>query len=202
MTRTTHATVGVCSSFYFSTIIGVNPVWAVIVGVLSSLLADIDTGKSLINKLLIRAKCFRNKWMKLYYLILTFALYAVYCYTGIMVIGLLSALCLLLVIGEHRTWFHSLLMVVPFTFIMLVLNLRSELVAIGVLNYTLHLILDTPNPSGVMLFYPISKKVFRLPITFRSNSAITRFLEYSADLTLLYLTFEPYLLGFVHELQS
>lgn len=202
MTRTTHATVGVCSSFYFSMIIGVNPVWAVVVGVFSSLLPDVDTGRSMINKLLIRVKCFRNKWMKLYYLFLTLALYAVYYFTGIMVIGLLSAMCLLLVIGEHRTWFHSLLMIGPFTFILLVLNLRSELVVIGILNYILHLFLDMPNPSGVMLFYPISNKVFRFPITFRSNSIITRFLEYSADVTLLYLTFESYVVEFVHKLQS
>lgn len=192
MTKTTHATVGICSSYYLSAVAGINPILPIIIGVFTSLLPDIDTGKSMINRLLIRVKLFRNKWMKVYYLLLTIGFYIGYYFTENQILGILCVLTLLLVLGEHRTWFHSLLMNLPVAIIMSFLHLDSKLIVIGILNYSLHSILDSFNPSGVMLLYPISKKSFRFPITFRSNAWSTRLIEYTADVAMLYLTFVKY----------
>ena len=197
MTRTTHATVGICSSYYLSMMMGVNPALPVIVGVFSSLLPDIDTGKSMINKLLIRIKLFQGKWMKLYYLGLFILLFFAYKLTANTLIGIMSVLCFLIVVGGHRTWFHSIFMIIPFSIIMSMMNFSVFLMAIGILNYTLHIMLDMLNPSGVILLYPISKRVFRLPLVFKSASVMTRVLEYAVDVSLIYFTFSDALNQFL-----
>jgi len=189
MTRTTHATVGICSSYSLSMIMGVDPIYPVIIGVISSLLPDVDTGRSMINRLLIRIKLFQGKWMKLYYLGLFILLLIAFKLTENSVVGIICALCFLLVIGGHRTWFHSIFMIIPFTVIGNTTNLSTFLLTNGILNYTLHLLLDMLNPGGVMLLYPVSMKVFRFPVTFKSKSIITRVFEYSADTVLIYFTF-------------
>lgn len=189
MTRTTHTTVGICSSYYLSVSMGVNPVLPVVVGVFSSLLPDIDTGKSTINKLLIRIKLFQGKSMKVYFLGLFALLLLAYKLTANSIVALLCILSLLLVIGEHRTWFHSAFMLLPYNIILSSLEFSSFLMAIGTINYAMHLVLDMLNPSGVMLLFPISRKVHRFPITFRTSSEVTRLLEYTADATIIYFTF-------------
>lgn len=192
MTKVTHTTTGLCSSIAISSMSGLNPILAIITGVIASLIPDIDTGRSFINKYLIRVKWLRNEWMAIYYAVITASLFLVYQATGFKWLLVLSFLTLLLVIGQHRTFFHSILIMLPLWPLMEYFKLDSEYIALGMINYLNHLVLDMFNPQGVMLFYPISKKVYRMPIVFNSNAFTTRVIEYSFDCFILYMTFMHY----------
>jgi len=188
MKKTTHATTGICGSFAISAMTGINPIIAVLVGLVYSLLPDIDCGHSYINKFLIRFKVFRNKLMNIYYAGISIILFIIYHYTGFNVVCIVGILTLLLAIGSHRKFFHSLLIMIPFSMLMVILNVDTVIIALALMNYGFHLFFDTFNPTGIMLFYPLSRKVFRMPITFHSDSLQSVIVELVINAAVIYAT--------------
>ena len=188
MRRTTHATVGISCSLFISEWFMLNPFYAVAIGIFYSLLADIDTGYSTINKYLIRIKWLRNKFMPIYYLLISIILYIGYYTLQYKVLLVLSFLSLLLVIGKHRTFYHSLFMLVPQGIILHLMGLNIHLQALALMIYSSHLFLDMFNPSGVKLFYPLSDKSYRFPITINSRSKWSTVIEWLLTLIVIYIT--------------
>ena len=167
---------------------GINPITAAIIGLVFSLLPDIDCGHSYINKFLIRFKVFRNKFMNVYYAGISILMFTIYHYTGLKTVCVVGFLALLLAIGSHRKFFHSLLILIPFSILMIILDVETVFIALASMNYCLHLFLDTINPTGCMLFYPLSTRVYRMPITFRSDSIWFVIVELLINVTVIYAT--------------
>lgn len=193
MKKTTHATTGICGSLAISVMTGINPVISVLVGLVYSLLPDIDCGHSYINKFLIRFKWFRNKFMNIYYAGVSLVMFTIYHYTGVKSVCIIGILALLLAIGGHRKFFHSLLILIPLSMLMIMLNVETDIIALALMNYCSHFLLDTFNPSGIMLFYPLSTRVFRMPITFRSGSMQSVILELVINAAVIYTTVNYFL---------
>lgn len=184
MRKSTHAATGLTCSLLISKEFVLNPLYALAYGIIYSLLPDADTGNSFINKYLIRVKWLRNKYMILYYVIVSAILFGCYYYTQsklFLIVGILTTL----VVTGHRTFYHSLFILIPHCILLIMLNVVVEYQALAVFSYISHLVLDMFNPSGVMLFFPISSKVYRFPITINSNSWISKAVEWILTVTML-----------------
>lgn len=188
MRKSTHAATGLTSSLLISKVFVLNPLYALAYGLIYSLLPDADTGYSFINKYLIRVKWLRNKYMSLYYVIVSAFLFGCYYYTQSKLFLIIGIMTTLLVIGKHRTFYHSLLILIPHCILLHILNVSVDYQALAVFSYITHLVLDMFNPSGVMLFYPLSSRVYRFPITINSKSWISKVVEWILTATMLCYT--------------
>ncbi len=188
MRKSTHATMGLTSSLFISKWFMLNPLYAVAIGVLYSLLADVDTGYSYINKYLIRIKWLRNEFMIVYYVLVTAIFYSLYYYTSQQIFIVLTVMSALLVVGKHRTFFHSLFILIPQVIVLHLLSVQVDYQALAIFAYIMHLVLDMFNPSGVMLFYPLSDKVYRFPITINSRHKISKVVEWIITMAMLSYT--------------
>ncbi len=188
MRKTTHSALGISSALIVSNMYALNPLLSLIIGVVYALLPDIDTGYSFISKYLIRVKWLRNKFMPLYYLVITVVLFAIYYKSNIKIFLVLSIMTTLLAIGKHRTYYHSFL-ILPLQWIVLyMLRVPVNFQALALINYVMHLVLDMFNVSGVMLFYPISKKAYKFPITINSASIISKIVEFAVTTCIISVT--------------
>lgn len=188
MRKLTHATTGLTSSLFISKFFLLNPLYAIAIGVLYSLLPDADTGYSTINKYLIGVKWLRNEFMSVYYVIITAILLGLYYYTNMNVFIVLSLLTGLLVVGKHRSFFHSLFILIPQCIVLHFMNVHIDYQALAMFAYIMHLVLDMFNPSGVMLFYPLSKRVYRFPITINSSHKISNVVEWILNAAMISYT--------------
>jgi inner membrane protein len=197
MRKSTHATFGLTSSLFISSMFALNPLVSVCFGLLYSLLPDADSGYSFINKRLVLVKWLRNDFVGVYYFLVSILLFTIYNFTGKQIYLVFGILTLLIVIGKHRTFYHSLFILVPNYIILYILMVPIDYQALAMFSYIFHLALDMFNPSGVMLFYPISDKVYRFPITVNSSSWISNVVEWLFTCAMLgytgYYFFRPLL---------
>ena len=126
--------------------------------------------------------------MNIYYAGVSFVMFAIYHYTGVKAVCIVGLLALLLAIGSHRKFFHSLLILIPLSILMIIMNVETSIIVLALMSYVSHLLLDTFNPSGIMLFYPLSTRGFRMPITFRSGSLLSVILELVINAAVIYAT--------------
>lgn len=177
MKRTTHLSAGASLSIALSQIAGVDPISAVLVGCFASLLPDIDHGYSAINQYLIKIYALKGNFFKVYYGLIAAVLAVLFHLTHSKALLVGFVLVLLIVIGHHRSIYHSLIIMAPLAVFLVYMKMPTVYIAIFLLNYFLHLILDTFNPSGVPLLLPFSPSRTRLPITFDSSGNGARFVE-------------------------
>ena len=176
MKGTTHIAIGVAAAAVLGDINHVSMSYLLPSAIIGSLIPDIDTGSSIINKFLIRDPKFRDDKKILYFGALSLFSFLIFCQFYIkpfLYIGLVAAI---LALSSHRGIFHTVFIPLMALYFGSKTNyfLQYEMMAVGI---GLHLVADMFNKSGIMLFFPFTRKEFRMPITFYSRSFTMSIIE-------------------------
>lgn len=198
MTGKTHLGIGLLTAVLIldKEIIGITPV-TILICVIASLLPDADHPQGVLNKYILPI---RNKSFKL----------SVYLSLGIVVIGLnylyfsypylyaLGIAFILIGVSSHRQGItHSLVGFILFVYIIgygtqdIEALERKRMIIAFISGYGSHILGDMFTSAGVPLFYPFSKKKFKMPFTFKVGSKTGNLIEtIIIALGIIYLTFK------------
>lgn len=145
-----------------------------------SLLPDIDHPKSIINKYILP---FSNKMTKvaIYAAIGAIILWYDYINPGEPIFKALAVAFIIIAISTHRNGLtHSVAGMVLFSFIAGYIGNsynQQYLTYYFMIGYGMHLVCDMATNRGIPLMYPFSKKKFKFPFTYKTNSKIGGLLE-------------------------
>ncbi|MCR1934415.1 metal-dependent hydrolase [Clostridium tepidum] len=195
----THAGVGIAVFLsIYSRLPGNFSYFGLLVVFISSLLPDIDHPKSIFNKYIL---FFKNKTSKIAFYscsgVLVF--WYDYLYTREPALKALAIMLIVIAISSHRNGLtHSLFGMIIFAFIAGYLGNMYNIhyiVYYLFIGYGSHILCDMATNRGVPLLYPFSKKKFKFPVTYKSNSKIATLIE--TILTTLVLIFTIYKLPII-----
>ncbi|MEF9935089.1 MAG: metal-dependent hydrolase [Clostridium sp.] len=197
MTGKAHMGIGVLTAVVIldKASLGISPV-AILVCIFASLLPDSDHPKGFFNKYILPM---RNKVAKI----------TLYILVGLTIIGLnyfyfnknylyaLGAVIILIGISSHRQGItHSLIGFVLFVYILgygsegINMLERERIIIAFIAGYLSHLIGDLFTNRGVPLIYPLSKRKFKMPLTYRVGSGVGNLIEgIIITLAVVYLAF-------------
>jgi inner membrane protein len=174
MTGKTHLGIGIMATVILSEHLPLNlSLSALGVCAFSALLPDIDHPKSMINKYILPIK---NKAVKvtIYITLGIFLVLLNHFYFNYIYLRLLGIFFVLIGVSSHRNGVtHSLSGFLCFTAIFgyaaVSYGFRDDIFAFAV-GYGTHLLADMFTNRGIPLFFPFSKKKFKMPITFAVGS--------------------------------
>lgn len=144
-----------------------------IIVMLASLVPDIDHPKSIINKYILP---FKNKTTKtVVYICLALIVFWVdYLYVGALALKVLGVTLILVAFSSHRNGLtHSLMGFIMFTFISNYIGEEYKISNMSnyfMIGYGMHLLCDMLTKMGVPLFYPLTKKKYKFPLTYKVSS--------------------------------
>ncbi|SHJ94715.1 inner membrane protein [Hathewaya proteolytica DSM 3090] len=170
----THAALGVAAYMIVSDVLHSEfSAAGFVAAVVSSLMADIDHPKSLINKYILPIKSERVK--RVFYAVSgMLILYADYAHFNLLLLKVIGVTLILISLNSHRNGLsHSIAGFVA-TIVMGILlekacNVRYLALYIGG-GYFTHILGDSFTKNGVPLLYPMSKKKVRMPIYYTVGS--------------------------------
>lgn len=161
MTGKTHVAIGITAGLIMSS---GQPVESQLVLILSSILGslapDLDHPNSKLNQMLL---FINNKfYSSLFYLSLTAASIYLYFSTGNYAFSILGVLTLLIGISIHRSFTHSIIGILLFSWIIKIVTIKFNLTEVYsgfLLGYVLHLVADFFTVKGIKLFYPLNLSI-------------------------------------------
>lgn len=198
MTGKTHVGIGLLTAVVIldKQAMGITPL-AILMCIFASVLPDADHPKGVFNKYILPM---RNKSVKL----------SIYLSLGIVIIGLnylyfsypylyaLGFVLIMIGLSSHRQGItHSLIGFILFVYIVgygsegIDIMERKRIVIAFISGYGSHLLGDMFTNRGVPLFYPFSKKKFKMPFTFKVGSGVGNTIEgILIAIVIIYLTFK------------
>ncbi|SKA98478.1 inner membrane protein [Caloramator quimbayensis] len=195
MTGKTHVGIGVMSAVILSQYIPMDlTVSALSVSALAALLPDVDHPKSIINKYILP---FKSKGAKVtfYFMLGIFVIAVNSFYFSYSHLNALGVFFIFIGASNHRNGTtHSLTGFLCFLFtigyIMVKIRCGNLIVPFSI-GYLSHLSADMFTSKGIPLFYPFSKKKFKMPITFTVGSFWGKMIESIITAGgLIYLTYK------------
>jgi len=171
MTGKTHIAIGITAGLILSSGQPVeNQLILILSSALGSLVPDLDHPKSKLNQKLL---FINNKFYSaLFYLSLTAGSIYLYFSTGNYVFSILGVITLLIGISIHRSFTHSIVGILLFSWIMKIVTLKYNLPSLYsgfVLGYVLHLVADFFTVKGIKLFFPLNLSISS-PIIIKTSS--------------------------------
>lgn len=188
----THAGIGIAVFLsIYSRLPGNFSYLGLVVVFVSSLLPDIDHPKSIFNKYIL---LFKNKASKIavYSCSGVLVLWYDYLYTREPAMKALGIMLIIIALSSHRNGLtHSLLGMIIFSFLAGYLGNMYNIhyiVYYFLIGYGSHLICDMATNRGVPLLYPFSKKKFKFPFTYKTNSKMGTLIEIMLTASVLFFT--------------
>ncbi|MEG0370993.1 MAG: metal-dependent hydrolase [Clostridium sp.] len=198
MTGKTHMGIGLLTAVVIldKQALGISPL-SILICIFASLLPDADHPKGVFNKYILPM---RNKAVKLtIYLSLGITIiginYLYFSYTYLYALGLVV---ILIGVSAHRQGItHSLLGFILCVYIVgyategLEVIERERFNISFIAGFGTHILADLFTNRGVPLFYPFSKRKFKMPLTFRVGSGVGNLIEgIIIAIGIIYLTFK------------
>lgn len=198
MTGKTHIGIGLLAAVAVldREAIGITPL-SILICLFASILPDADHPKGVFNKYLLPI---RNKSVKLsIYLSLSIVIIGLnYLYFSYPYLYALGFALFMIGVSPHRQGItHSLIGFILFVYIIgygsqgIELIERKRIIISFIAGYGSHLLGDMFTNRGIPLFYPFTKRKFKMPFTFKVGSATGNFIEgIIIIIGIIYLTFK------------
>ncbi|KAB3535627.1 metal-dependent hydrolase [Alkaliphilus pronyensis] len=174
MTGKTHIALGTAVAVTLFPPAGITATVSLIGGaVVGSLIPDIDHPKAMINQKILP---FKNKLFK----ILLFTSIGLFMLTGGLgppndLLKILSIFIIVAGLSSHREFTHSIAGIGVELYICYLITQYYDMyyLSLGLgIGAVIHIIADLFTSNGVALFYPLSKRRIKMPLTLRTNSMV------------------------------